>query len=157
MARTTSYVAGLVLILSLGGCSSMLGSLNPLSKKPSIDVTAQVGKNNIKEDRTQLVEAKSVSTTNNDNKADTINQDYTNVEPWMVILIALGFGLALPSPTAWYSHSRETRFLKQQIEILQRNIYGYQRTVTRGSDMQKGRLHEAESSKAEARQDMPST
>ena len=99
--------------------------LNPFSAdKPQLEVNAQVGKTNVQEKRTQLVEAKATShsSTSNVNKADTINQDYTNVEPWMVLLVALGFGLALPSPMAWYSNRRERVFLKEQIRYY-RELY----------------------------------
>ena len=113
-------------MLGTTGCSSMMGYLNPLDKKPAIDVTAQVGKTNVAEKRTQLVEAKVVSNsaTSNANEANTINQAYTNVEPWMVLLIALGFGFALPSPMAWYSNRRERVFLKEQIRTLQKLLQG---------------------------------
>ena len=100
-------------------------ALNPFNKdKPQLEVNAQVGKNNIQEERTQLVEAKATSntTTTNANEADTINQVYTNIEPWLVLLVATGFGLAIPSPWAWYSNRREREYLKSQIKVMQEEL-----------------------------------
>lgn len=90
------------MLFFMPGCSA----LNPLSmftKKPSIEVNANVGKN-VKQDKSVLKVETGTTNQNADQisndtsyKADTVNQITNNLTPLQLLIIVIMAGAALPS------------------------------------------------------------
>ena len=100
MKRAAIFLA---LSLTLSGC--VLTSLNPFSSKPSVDISANVGKNveqeknNIKLEQGTTNTKQEAEKISNDTsyKADVVNQIANELTWWQLVAIIVLAGVALPS------------------------------------------------------------
>jgi len=103
-----------LLVLNLGSCASMLSSLpNPLKDDKGLEVNTQLGKTNNQTKKKQLLEATVNSTdkSQTSNNAEDIKIINSNTEVYMVILLCLFAGMAIP-----------TRGQHNQIKLLKENL-----------------------------------
>ena len=96
------FLVLVVAAVALSSCSSM-NPLSMLTKKPSIEVNANVGKN-VKQDKSVVKVETGTTNQNADQisndtsyKADTVNQITNNLTPLQLLIIVIMAGAALPS------------------------------------------------------------
>jgi len=93
-------IISILLVGLLGGCSSLLSGIpNPFKEDKGLEVSAQVGKNNTQVKKRQLVEAtvNTEETNNVNNDAESIKIINSNTEVYMIVLLCLFAGMAIPT------------------------------------------------------------
>ena len=108
MTKTIKYLILATMITALTGCSALSSFGSAFTKKPSIEVNANVGKN-VKQEKAQLkIETHKTEQTaeniSNDTsyQAKTITQITQDIPPYIIGLLILGFGWLIPDPMQCY-------------------------------------------------------
>lgn len=107
----------LVAFLSVS-CASLnpIDAMNPL-KDNGIDATAQIGAENNSTKNKALAQDNSNNTNYNDNKAETINQNYDyQMPPWILLLIVGLAGIAIENPFGFFKRRRQDKLLERLVQ-----------------------------------------
>lgn len=139
MKRTTTV---LLMCIGLAGCSTLLGSAiplpNPLEEDKGLKVNAQVGKTNTLTDKKQLGEVNLSSDSrdysNTSNVADSIAVQNSNTESYIIYLLCLMSGLAIPTRSQYKQIKLLKETLAHERQLNDRNIQVIANSDTRGHE-----------------------